>query len=194
MLQRLAFGFTAFLAGGVLSGCPSFGGITSAISTYVPVGLAAFNGVLLLLTSAGVIPPGTSTAIGALVLLVKAGFADLLAAVQEYNNAPAAQKVTVKEKISLILAVIAANIEKFASDIVGMVSDNKLLQVVTGLLTLILATLAGFSGQLPAPLAGRKTLSVAGKAVTPKLLPLKDFKKQWNQLAGAGGHPEVELH
>jgi hypothetical protein len=196
MLQRSAFAIAAFLAGGILSGCPSlpgFGGILSTISAYVPIGLAAFNGVLLLLTSAGIIPPGTSSAIGAVVLLVKAGFADLLAAVQEYQNAPAAQKATLKGRITEILTVLGDNIQKFASDIISTAANNPLLVTVTGLLALILSTLAGFAGQLPAPVSGRKTLTLAGKPVTPKTLSLKEFKKQWNQLAGSGGHPEIEL-
>jgi hypothetical protein len=194
MLQRSAFGFAALLVTGptlFLAGC-TFGGVMAAISAYVPVGLAAFNGVLALLTAAGVIPPGTSTAIGALIVLIKAGFADLLAAVQEYQNAPAAQKVTFKEKISELLTVLGDNIQKFMTDI--SVSDNKLLELVTGLVSLILTALAGFSAQLPAPLAGRKKLTVGGKPITPKLMSLKDFKHQWNQIAGAASHPEIELH
>jgi hypothetical protein len=192
MLQRSAFGLAALLVTGptlFLAGC-TFGGVMAAISAYVPVGLAAFNGVLALLT--GVIPPGTSTAIGALVVLIKAGFADLLAAVQEYQNAPAAQKVTFKEKISELLTVLGDNIQKFMTDI--SISDNKLLELVTGLVSLILTALAGFSAQLPAPLAGRKKLTVGGKPITPKLMSVKEFKRQWNQIAGAASHPEIELH
>jgi hypothetical protein len=194
MLQRLTFGFAALLVSGpslFMAGC-TWSSVESAIAAYVPVGLAAFNGVLMLLSAAGVIPPGTSTAIGALVVLIKAGFADLLAAVQEYQNAPAAQKVTFKEKIAELLTVLGDNIQKFMTDI--SVSDNKLLQLVTGLVSLILTALAGFSAQLPAPLAGRKKLTVGGKPITPKLISLKDFKRQYNQLAGAASHPEIELH
>jgi hypothetical protein len=188
---------------GVALAAASFGTITfsmagcsvmSAISAYVPVGLAAFNGVIALLSSVGLIPPGTSTAIGLIVAIVKAGFADLLTAINEYNAAPAASKVSFEQKISLVLTDIGDNITKFMDDVSSSLATSTVGKLVVGLVSLILSTLAGFAGQLPAPAAGRKTYAVAGQAVTPRAISVKEFKKEYNQLVGAGGHPELELH
>jgi hypothetical protein len=196
-LKQSGLGLTTLaLTGGTslfVAGCP-WTSIESAISAYVPVGLAAFNGVVLLLSSVGLIPPGTSTAIGLVIAIVKAGFADLLTAINEYNAAPAASKVSFSQKISLILTDIGDNIQKFMNDISTSLATSTVGKLVVGLVSLILSTLAGFAGQLPAPAAGKHTYSVAGQAVTPKAISVKQFKQQYNQLAGAAGHPEIELH
>src|ERR1017187_2283776 len=63
----------------------SFSSVYAEIKAYVPVGLQAFTSILSILASVGIIPPGVGTLIGTLVTLVKAGFADLLTAVTDYN-------------------------------------------------------------------------------------------------------------
>ena len=124
-MNRRTFVGTSLVAAGsgslLLEGC-TVGGVISEIKAYVPIGIAAFNGVVALLTTVGIIPPGTGTAIAMLVALVKNGFADLMAAIDEYNNAPASSKTTLLAKISLILSEVSQNIGKFFADLA--ISDS----------------------------------------------------------------------
>ena len=196
-MNRRTFMGTSLVAVGsgtmLLEGC-TFGGVIAEIKAYIPIGIAAFNGVVTLLTGLGIIPPGTSTLLALLIAAVKGGFADIIAAIDAYNNAPAADKTTLLQKISLILSEISANIGKFFADL--NISNSSVLTLVTGLVQLILSTLAGFASQLPAPptpvaLSAR----VAGHpiVITPKILSRSEFKAQWNKTVTTAGHPELVL-
>jgi hypothetical protein len=174
----------------LLSGC----NVIASIKAYIPVGIAAFSGVVSLLSGLGIIPPGTGTVIALLVGLVKSGFADLMAAIDQYNAAPAADKATLLAKVSLILSDVSRNIGKFFSDLT--INDTTVLTLVTGLVQLILSTLAGFAAQLPpAPTPVALTAKVSGHpiTITPKILSRSAFVKQFNQIVTAGGHPEMVL-
>jgi hypothetical protein len=187
-------GVTALLIAGsgslFLSGC----NVIASIKAYIPVGIAAFTGVVSLLSGLGIIPPGTGTAIALLVGLVKSGFADLMAAIDQYNAAPAADKSTLLAKVSLILSEVSQNIGKFFSDLA--INDSTVLTLVTGLVRLILSTLAGFAAQLPPPPTPLAlSFKVAGHpvAITPKIISRSAFVKQYNQLCANAGHPELAL-
>ena len=127
--------------------------------------------------------------------------ADVLAAIDQYNNAPAADKTTLLAKISLILSDLSQNIQTFVSDVLPSLSGNTALALVTGLISLILSTLAGFAAQLPTPPAGavgahahRAARAVpAGIVIAPKVLSRKNFVKQYNALCASNGHAEISL-
>src|SRR5258708_1487047 len=84
-------GFAAIAIAGStigLTGC----GVFNEILAYVGVGLQAFQAVVDLLAGFGVLPIGTGGALDGIIALIKAGFADLQTAVNQYEAAPASQK------------------------------------------------------------------------------------------------------
>jgi hypothetical protein len=177
----------------VESAC-TFGTVFSAILKYVGVGLQAFQAVLDLLISAGVLPVGSGPAINAIVALVKAGFADLQVAVTNYNNNPG-DKTTMLGKISAALAALEANIQTFWNDL--KIPDAKLAALVQGLLGLIISTLAGFLTQLPTP---PPTPAMADAARLPnrlvvqaQKLSMKQFKANFNALLAQNGYAQFAI-
>lgn len=173
-----AFVFANTLA---ISACNVF----TDILKYIPVGLQGFMSVIDLLSGNGVINPVEGTAIDVLINIVKAGFADLAAATESYNNAPAADKATLKGKLALVLADVQASIQQFWGDV--HIPDPKLAQTVQGLLGLILSTLAGFGISLPVP-AVKSTRVMKVEALgnritfTPKKRTQAEFKKEFNAI------------
>jgi hypothetical protein len=174
----------------LLGGCS----VEDAIKAWVPVGTTAFNSVLTLLQGAGIIVPGAGQ-ISAIVTLIKVGLADLLAAVDEYKNAPAANKATFAGKVSTLLSVLNDNFAKFWGDL--SLPGGSLVQLVTGVAGIIMAAIAGFAAQLPAPVVLASTFRVAGvqqTIITPKRMSLASFKKQFNTVVVANGHSEMVLN
>jgi hypothetical protein len=179
-------------AGGGLAGCTA-ASVFAQIEAWVPVGLSALSGILTVLTPV-IGPIGGS--IGVIVGLIKASFADLMAAVSEYQNAPAASKATLLDKIKLILQDLADNFNKFLADL--NLNGNPILSLVVSLVQVILNVLAGFAGALPGtPVAMKRQVRLRNGStvtVTPAKMTLAQFKAQFNQLADAAGHPEIDLH
>lgn len=172
-----------------LTGC----GLFDTIMAYVGVGVQAFQSVVDLLVSAGVIPVIEGTAIDTIIALVKSGFADLQAAVTAYNNAPADQKDTLKHKIALVLGIIEADIQRFWNDL--KIPDAKLASLVEGLLGIIISTLGGFAALLPAAMAS-KTIEAAKKlprqiAAPAQKRSVAQFKKDFNAKLAEYGRPPV---
>ena len=99
---RFLLGVGVALTAGTQTACWFTGTLFNQIMSYVGVGLTAFQAVVDLLV------PGSAPGIDAIVLLVKAGFADLQLAVHDYNNAPAADKTTFLNKISVVLAEVCS--------------------------------------------------------------------------------------
>lgn len=166
------------------AGC-SFESIFATISAFVPVGLSALAGIIALI-------PGLSVA-SPILLAVKAAFADLSAIVTEYQNAPSADKATLLGKITTALSAVIDNFQTFVS---SLSIPSGVATLVEGFASLILSTLEGFANALTptatAP-AIQARLSTRTIQVSPARRSVKDFKKQWNALASANGHPEVEL-
>lgn len=183
----------------ITTACPTWlMNLYADIMKYVPVGLAAFNAILNILTGAGVIPPGAGTAVEAIANLVKVAFADLQAAITQYQNAPAADKATLLGEISVALATVEANLQAFWSNL--NIPDVNLANIIEGLLGVILGTLAAFAAQLPAPPAAPDTNSKLGVArsrranlqklirVTAKKRTVKQFKADFNIRLTEGGY------
>lgn len=181
----------AATAGGstfLLTGCD----IESTIKAWVPVAIASFNGVLTLLEGAAVITPGAGTAVALAISLIKAGLADVLAAVDEYKSAPASSKTTFAQKLSIILASLRDNFGKFWSDL--NLPGGSLVTLVTGFAQIILSAIGGFLQQLPSAAPTVATVfKVGGVQATAqaKKMSANDFKKQINNLFIQSGHPEL---
>lgn len=169
----------------------TFGTVFSAILKYIGVGLQAFQAVVDLLVSAGVLTVGTGPAVLAIVALVKAGFADLQTAVNNYNADPS-NKITLLGKISAALAALEGSIQQFWNDL--QIPDGKLASLVQGLLGLIVSVLQGFAAQLPTPAptpAMEKAAQLPKRLnVVPLKMSQKQFKQRFNDLLTEAGYPQ----
>jgi hypothetical protein len=170
------FVFVPLIAG--LSGCP-IASVESAIETWVPVGLNALGIIVSLI-------PGLSLA-APIVMLVKAGFADVMTAINQYNAAPAADKMTLKEKIATALTILEGDLNEFWTNL--NIPDAGLSGIIAGLLGLLLSALGGFMGQLgvlPTTTAlqerDRKVKAAQAKGLhyAPRKWSLSEFKKEFN--------------
>jgi hypothetical protein len=132
------------------------------IENYVPIGLAAFNTIITL------IDPPLATVLAPVIVLVKAAFADLTAAITEYNNAPAAGKTTLLGKVRLAIQAVIDNLNKFWSD--ANIPDSPLASMIVGVLQIVVSTLAAFL-----PLIGG---TVASKKVAKEIPIVPRTKKQ----------------
>jgi hypothetical protein len=167
------------------------GGCAFSLSTileYIPVGVNAIKGVFSVLSAAGITVPGLD--------IILAAFAALSGGISEWQNAPAAQKATLLDKVSLLLHDVIDQIGTVLSAIT--LGTSPLLTLVTGLITVILNILGGFATHLPPPPAvGRLThipmVAHHPLTIVPKVVSIKTFKAQYNAIAVAGGHNEIEL-
>ena len=158
-----------------------------SIEIWVPTGIAAFEQILNL------VAPLQAPGIDAIAELVKAGFASLSAAVDQYINAPAASKATLAQKIILIFNDITANIQSFINALGA--SANPIVKIAVALITIIVSTIEGFLSQImpnpPAPASfkvGRESV-----VITPVHRDRKGFVADFNEVARANGHPELAI-
>jgi phage-related minor tail protein len=173
----LVLGQSAFLAG-----C----NLWSDILNWIPVGEAALNSILAVLTGNGVI---ISPAIQALVTTIEAGFTALTAAVKEYQS-------TVPAPVGALAKVQTAFkdiVDNFGTFLQALTVPNSILGIITGLAGIVLSTIGAFVNKLPVALGAKTslagmTLTVNGKAVpvVPQERTRRAFKHAWNgQLDGA---------
>jgi hypothetical protein len=170
-----------------LMGC----GIFSDILTWTAVAGVALDGIVTVLGN--FMPPGG----GALITAIKSFLTDLAGAVTEYqNDTNPADRATLLAKIRTLLGDIATNFQNFLSQI--NLGNNPIVAVVLGLAQVILAAIAGFLGQLPT--TGTRmlssTMTINGKTVTvvPKYYKrVADFRKDYDAVAVANGHPEIQI-
>lgn len=173
---------TAAGGGVMLAGCPIFSNVFSDILNWVPVGEAAVDSVLAVLTANGVIlPANLQTIIG----LVKAGFTALTAAIKEYQSTTP-PPVGALAKIQDAFKAVTDNFETFLA---SLSVSGGLLGIITGLAQIVFSTIAAFMNQLPASSAMRgvvigSAIKVAGNrvAIVPKLRTRGRFKKDWNSI------------
>lgn len=190
-LVKGAAGLALAGAGGLtMGGCNVF----NAIKNWVPVGITAFTSVVNLLQSSGIINPVEGSAINALILTIKAAFAQILSDISQYQ-AITPPPVTLLQKIKDGLEIVVTNIQTFLNTI--SVSNNPIISLVTGLISIILSTISAFQGQLPAAVAAQpvRSFSVRGQVVivTAKNRNEKQFIKDFNSACDAYGHPEAEI-
>jgi len=165
--------------------CWFSGNVFTQIMAYVGVGLTAFQAVVSLV-------PGFGPQVEIIVQLVKAGFADLQLAVQDYNNAPAANKATLLGKISTVLADLQSEIDGFWANL--NLPTGTLSTLVKGLLGIILSTLAGFATLLPQPVGAKTQFNAKTIGVTPQKRSKKEFENDFNAAMVAGGQPAVKFN
>lgn len=163
--------------------------IWSQIQAWVPAGIAAFESVVTL------VAPLAAPGIDAIAELVKAGFASLASAVNQYINAPAADKATFKQKVLLILSQLTGDIQNFLSS-VNVGATNPIVKIVLGLVAIILSTIQGFTNAIGASAVTSASLRMAGVmvSVTPVKRDRKRFVSDFNGALVSAGHPELQIH
>jgi hypothetical protein len=172
--------FLAFTSGLWVAGC-------ATLESYIVVAKNAIKGIAAVLSTAGIAVPFLTP--------ILAAFDTVASAAVEYDNAPAVDKATTGEKLSVVLQTLIDNVGTFFADL--NIPAGSLLSLATGIITLVLSTLAGFATKLPAPVvAARRQAMVSHQAITvaPKIISQKEFKKEVNALAVLYGHPEIVLH
>lgn len=182
MINRRHFGIASLVSlVMVTTACPSWlSSVYTDIKNYAPTILAAVASILSILTGAGII---TTPLISGIVSLISTSVADLVAAVNTYQSAPADQKQTLLGKISTALADAEANIQQFWSDLT--IPDPQLAATIKSLLGVIISTLAGYFNAIGKPVAlseaqVRRAQLAKTIQVTPKKRNLSEFKKDWN--------------
>lgn len=198
--QTLGLGLSSITLLGMLGsvgstiGC-TFGSVAKAVEEYVGVGLQGFEAIINILTGAGVIPLPLAGTIQLVVSLVKAGFADILKAVADYNAAPSDQKQTYLGKLSTVLTIVVADIQQFWNDL--QIPDAKLAALIQGLLGVIVGTLQGFVAKLPAPTSTEAISKAAGLPrhvlFSAKVRSAKAFKQEFNGLLNNAGMGQYSI-
>ena len=181
----------SFLA---LDGC-SF---AQDILAWAPLGLAAFNGIVTMLETFGIIT--ADPALTVIVAAVRTGFSDLIQDVQLYESITPPPQGALAE-ISAVLTIIAGNIKSLFASI--QTSFAPIVNLIIGLAQLILGTIAGFlntiGSKTPAgvPMATFYKFQVGKNGQTVNFLPLKmsqgKFRSDWNAVCKSQGHPEMYL-
>lgn len=158
------------------AGCNLFNDILN----WVPVGEAAMNSIISVLTANGI---AITPALQAIIGLIEAGFNALSAAVREYQSTtppPAGALAKIETAFKDI-------VDNFTGFLKSLSISGPLVAVVVGLAQVVLSTIAAFTNKLPA--ASRARLSVAASSVTvggstavvmPKERSRRAFKKDWN--------------
>lgn len=198
--KRTSLGLLGLAAGGMLltEGC----NFVSDILTWAPVGLAAFNGIVTMLETFGIIS-AANPALGIIVMAVRTGFSDLVQDVQLYESIQPPPQGALAE-IQAVLTLIAQNIKDLFSQIVTNFSP--VINLIIGLSQLILGTIAAFLNKLGGPttvspngkkisLAAFYRFEVAGQTVTyvPQSMSLGTFKQDYNKICASQGHYEMYL-
>jgi hypothetical protein len=165
----------------------SCGNIWDDIVSYVGVGLQAFASVVSILSGAGIISIGGGTAINTVIALVQNGFADLKAAVAQYQ-ATVPTNATLAQKVATVLVVLENSIQTFWNNLT--IPDAKLAETVAGLLGLIVTALTGFGVQLPAPATVSAINLPKMLTVTPKRMSKHEFIKEFNARLALAGYSQ----
>jgi hypothetical protein len=174
------------------SSAASCSDVFAEVAQYVGVGIQAVTSVVSLLAGAGIISLPGGIAISETLKIIKAAWADVTAAVTEYEGAPAASKVTLGQKVTLALQLVGEYIQKFWTDL--SIPDAKLANIVAGLLGIIIATIDGFLPSLPKPpVTQAKAVSPKNIVVAPQKRTVKAFRKDFNSLLAQGGYSQYSI-
>lgn len=146
------------------------------IENYVPIGLAAFNSLIT------IVDPTLATTLAPIISIVKASFADLSAAIAEYNNAPAANKATLLGKVTTAINAVIDNLNQFWND--ANLPDSPLASTIIGVLQIVLSTLASFLPLIGGTVQSKKKLAKSIPVVnrTKKQLAVKVVKSDINSV------------
>ncbi len=166
--------------------------VFETIISWIPTAKSAFQGIVTILGP--FLPPGAQ----ALITEVFAALDVVTAAVNEYLNAPAADKATFLGKLRVALTAVGDQIQAFLAAFKA--TGNPLISVVLGLAQIIISTIEGFLGKIPLP-AGAKVRTVRASihfegvtaVVVPKVRSISQFKKDFNSVCEANGQTSIEL-
>lgn len=178
-------GIAAFTLSAIeLEGCNA-ANVWNDIKTWLPTGIASFEAIVALFPGAAALIPIAET--------VKAAFAVLSAAVDQYINAPPADKITWLQKVELAFTDVTQNIQAFLTAI-GQ-TGSPAVKLALAIANIILSTIAAFIGKI-GPTPAPATLRAAGQSVTvsPVYRNRKQFVTDFNAACIAEGHPELEIH
>jgi len=181
-----------------LVGC-SATSVMNDLLNWIPVGLKAISSVLTLLSGGGIIlGPPTMVVIG----LVQTGLTDLKLAIAEYQSTtpPPAGALA---KIDTFLSDLVSNLGTILQQLPAGPANT--ITLVAGLFELVLSAIQGFMVQIPAVATSLPKAQAAvnrgfiingvSVSISPrKNLTRRSFIHDFNKLATAGGHPEVNLH
>lgn len=161
------------------------------LKNWVPVGLDAFEGLVMLI-------PGIGPGVTAAAELVRGAFGQLSTDLDLYQNQNPPPADTLA-KIESALQILVSNFGAFLASV--NVTDAKLQATVVNLAQIILSTIAAFASGLPKQGTLRSKLVAStyrtgtGQTLTvrAKERTRRQFKKDYNAAAAAGGHSEIKL-
>lgn len=193
--KRTGLGLLVAAVGGSMfsmEGCNFAGDILN----WAPIGLAAFNSLVTMLETFGIINPA-APALGILVAAVRTAFADLIADVQFYQSIQP-PPVGAVAKIQAVLTILAQNIKNLFGQI--NTTAAPIVNLIIGLSQLLLGVIAGFLNKINSQLGIKtatlsNTFSVGGQTVSylPLQISQKAFKSQFNNICASQGHYEMYL-
>lgn len=186
LVRAVAVGSVAYL----VAGC----NIEQDILDWVKIGGPAIGTILQLLVGAGIIACLTCSVLANTVV---AAISAIGTAVQNWMNAPAANKQTFLGKITTALQAALSAATTFFESVA--IPDQKLATLIEGLVSLIVNALSGFIGQLggtSAAASAKKEVKLQAKTIpiVPVVLKASTFKSRFNNLLIEYQHPEVILH
>ena len=156
--------------------------------------VTAFQSILNILISAGIVPGGLAT-------IVVTALNDVIDAVQAYESAPAADKQSLGEKLALIITIAQADLQSWFS---GLNLTGTLAAIVESLVAVLLSELAGLLPTLPQPVTIPDVVRIARAlphqityrpigAITITKRGMKrasdKFRARFNALLTADGYP-----
>jgi hypothetical protein len=164
-----------------VAGC----GVWSSIVKWEPFALQAFTYVVSILQAGGAINAGQQNALSADAAIANADFGDLASVVTDYQNAPAADKLTKLGKVVTLLDVLQAHLRQIEFDThLNSATDQEAVRLaLEGMITTVLL----FRTELAPVAAGRKSMS---QAVLPSPY---DFKNRFNQIMRDHGYPDKQI-
>jgi hypothetical protein len=158
--------------------------------------VTAFQSILNILISAGIVPGGLAT-------IVVTALNDVIDAVQAYESAPAADKQSLGEKLAVLVTIAQADLQSWFS---GLNLTGTLAAIVESLVAVILSELAALLPTLPQPVTIPDTVRAA-RALSHQITyrPVgtieitkrglkrasERFRVRFNNLLTADGYPKA---
>jgi hypothetical protein len=183
----------------MLVGC-SLASVVADVAKYLPTAEQAFAGVINILEVAGVLTVAQAAPAVADENKATSVFADLQTAIAGYEAAKASGTVPASklQDVVNVLAQVETNEMQFETDL-GFASTNKDVQTANAIIDLSVGTFDGFSAQLGVQPSNAirtikgDTIVYSNGLVLPRATSVADFKRKYNAIVKAGGHPEKEF-
>jgi hypothetical protein len=153
--------------------------------------VTAFNSILNILSAAGLVPGGA---------LVVTALEAVLSEVTAYINAPAADKTSIGQDLSLAIQLAQARLQTWFT---GLGLTGTLAVVIESLVSVLLSTLAGFLPPLPVPVTLSKEIKESRDTIVYRPVAVihctksglraasKQFQSSFNSVLTAKGYQKV---